>query len=80
MNADKGNITVLITEEEYERKMADFITKGIERGVFKLNTHNFLVNKLNAKLIRATNFIRTYEKTKWKLLTLKQLLSNRTIH
>lgn len=38
MNADKGNITVLITEEEYERKMADFITKGIEKGVFKLNT------------------------------------------
>lgn len=82
MNADKGNITVLITEEEYEQKMADFITKGIEKGVFKLNTDNFLVNKLNAKLIRVikenTHSIRAYETTKREILTLNRPPNNKT--
>lgn len=64
MNADKGNITVLITKEEYEMKINDFVDKGIETEVLKTN-NEFLVNKLNAQLINTirnnTNAIQRYE-------------------
>lgn len=73
MNADKGNITILIGKTQYEEKMNDFVQKGCENGTFTICTETHIEKRLNAKLIKvikeSTKPIQTVEHHKRELNT-----------
>lgn len=83
MNADKGNITILIGKTQYDEKMNDFVQKGCENGTFTICTETHIEKRLNAKLIKVINEstepIQTVEHHKRELNTHKIALAQNKI-
>lgn len=52
MEADKGKVTVAINKEDYEQKVNQFVTKGIENKIFEIVNEKYIANRLNAKIRR----------------------------
>ncbi|CAD7078343.1 unnamed protein product [Hermetia illucens] len=85
MNADKGNITILIEKTTYLRKIDEFLNTGINKGTFIKHNESFLGHRLKAliknKIKNNTSIIQTYETTKKEFLKLTQeTQKNRHLH
>ncbi|CAD7078346.1 unnamed protein product [Hermetia illucens] len=74
MNADKGNITILIDKTTYLRKIDEFLNTGINKGTFIKHNESFLGQRLKAliknKIRNNTSVIQNYETTKKAFLKL----------